>query len=215
MARFGSSNGPGNPGDDPYQTTRLNAQGAQPPGPSPVPFGPPNPVQQPDSAPTQYASYIPLDQQQPAAPNAGEVAAPPPTPWFRRRSVLIAWMALIVAMLALVIWGIIQLTSRGPGGSTTPGTSSSSTTTSSTTSSSESSSSESSSTTSSTSSSATNEPGHPAPPAAPPRGPQQPAPEGPEPTHHHHLPPLPSTITIPPVPKFPELPTIITLPPHL
>lgn len=40
--------------------------------------------------------------------------AQPPRPWFRRRWVLIIWIGLIAAMLALVMWGIIQLTSRGP-----------------------------------------------------------------------------------------------------
>lgn len=216
MARFGSSDGSGKPGDDPTRSTHYGQRGPQPPGPQPAPFGPPGPGQgpggpayNPGNAPTQYAAYGPFEQQAAADPDTAEFAAVPPTPWFRRRSVLIAWFGLIVVMLALVVWGIIQLTSRGPGeGGTAPGTSSSSTTSTTT-------SSTTSSTSSSESASSTS-----APPAAPPgQAPQQPptrqAP-APSETHHHHprLPSLPSVITIPPVPRVPELPTVITLPPH-
>jgi hypothetical protein len=120
-----------------------------------------------------------------------------PTPWFRRRWVLITWSALVVLMIALVIWGIIQLISLGSDGSTVPSTQSS-TTRSSTT----------------TISPTTTKGAATIPPARPPR--EAPAPGGPpnEPPHHRpHLPPLPSVITIPPLPNVPEAPTVITLPP--
>ncbi|CAJ1496920.1 hypothetical protein [[Mycobacterium] holstebronense] len=178
-------------------------RGPQPPGPPPAPFGPANPGRNPGyeagNAPTQYAPYNTFDE--PTDPQGTDFAALSSTPWFRRRSVLIAWFGLIAVMLAVVVWGIIQLTSRGPGGGTTPATSSSSSSTSS-------------STTSSSSAPSTT-----APTAAPPRQapPQQPpaqqAPPASEPPHRH-LPHLPSVITIPPIPKVPELPTVITLPPR-
>ncbi|WP_164518048.1 hypothetical protein, partial [Mycobacterium sp. P7213] len=171
--------------------------------------GPANPGRGPDyppgNAPTQYASYQAFDE--PTDPQGTDFTAVSDTPWFRRRSVLIAWFGLIAVMLALVVWGIIQLTSRGPGGGTTPATSSSSTTSST------------SSTTTSSTSSSSSAPSTTAPTAAPPRQapPQQPpaqqAPPASE-SPRRRLPHLPSVITIPPIPKVPELPTVITLPPR-
>lgn len=217
MARYGSSDRPGNPGDDPTRSTQYGQRGPQPPGPQPAPFGPaglgPRPGEpgyHPGNAPTQYGpAYNPFDQQPAAEADTANFAAVTPTPWFRRRSVLIAWFALIAVMLGLVIWGIIQLTSRGPGGGSPATQTSSSSTTSTTTSSSTTS-----STTPSESSSSTS-----APPAAPPQQapPQQPPaqqPPAPGESHRHRLPSLPSVITIPPIPKVPELPTVITIPPH-
>lgn len=205
MARFGSSDGSGKPSEDHTRAMPAYGQrGPQPPGPPPAPLGPPNPGRHPGDAPTQYGSYNTFDE--PTDPQGTDFAALSDTPWFRRRSVLIAWFGLIAVMLALVIWGIIQLTSRGPGGGTTPATSSSST----------------SSTTSSTTPSTTTSSSAPsttAPPAAPPRqappqqAPAQQAPPAEEPPRRR-LPHLPSVITIPPIPKVPELPTVITLPPR-
>lgn len=216
MARFGSPPGSGKPGDDETRFTPYGQRGPQPPGPPPAPFGPPGPGHHPGgpgpnpgNAPTQYASYNPFDEEPTTDPN---VAALAPTPWFRRRSVLIAWFGLIAVMLGVVIWGIVQLTSRGPGGGTTPEPSSSSTTSSATSSSTSSTTTSSESTSSTTARSAA-----PPPPKAPaPKAPSQQAPAPSEPPHHHrpHLPSLPSVITIPPVPKVPQLPTVITLPPH-
>jgi hypothetical protein len=169
---------------------------------------PGNPGYQPGNAPTQYnPAYNQFEQQPPSDPDTANFAAGSTTPWFRRRSVLIAWFGLIALMLALVIWGIVELTSRGPGGGGTAPASSSSSTTSTT----------SSSSTTSTSSSASSTSAAPAPSGQAP--PQQPPPrQAPPPgeTHHHHprLPSLPSVITIPPVPRVPELPTVITIPPH-
>ncbi|MFL0181917.1 hypothetical protein [Mycobacterium sp. SMC-15] len=213
MARFGSSDGSGKPSEDQTRSMPAAQRGPRPPGPPPAPFGPANPGRnpgdaryQPGNAPTQYASYNAFDE--PTDPTGADFAAPSAIPWFRRRSVLIAWFGLIAVMIALVVWGIIQLTSHGPGGGTTPATSSSSTTSSWT-----------SSTTSSTTSASSSAPSTTAPSAAPPRQapPQQPpAQQAPPPSEppHRHLPHLPSVITIPPIPKVPELPTVITLPPR-
>ncbi|ORV46394.1 hypothetical protein AWC02_11240, partial [Mycolicibacter engbaekii] len=168
------------------------------PGPHPA-----DPSHHTGGAPTQYAAAYNPFEEQPAAPTT-DFAAPPALPWFRRRSVLIAWFGLIAVMLGLVIWGIIQLTSRGPGGTTTPQTTSSSSTTSSAT-----------STTTTPSSAPTTAP--PAPPRQAPAQPpaqQAPPPEEPPNRYRPRLPALPSVITIPPVPKLPDLPTVITLPPH-
>ncbi|BBX24313.1 hypothetical protein MTER_37240 [Mycolicibacter terrae] len=219
MARFGSSDGSGKPGDDPTRSTQYTQRGPQPPGPQPAPFGPPgpgynpgDPGYHPGNAPTQYNPvHNPFEQQIPGEADTTDFAGVPPTPWFRRRSVLTAWFGLIAVMLGLVIWGIVQLTSRGPGGGSTAPQTSSSSSTSTTTSSSATTSSSTSESPSSTS----------APPAAPPgqAPPQQPAPRQPpvpSESHRHlpRLPSLPSVITIPPIPKVPELPTVITIPPR-
>lgn len=219
MARYGSSEGPsggpgtpGNGGEDPTRFSNYAGPGPgqRPPGPPPTPVGPPGQPYQPSDAPTQYASYPPPEYPQPGMPAGPDFGGAPPVPWFRRRPVLIAWVALIAAMIALVIWGIIQLTSRGPGPSTSPSGTSSSSTTSTTTSS---------TTTTAPSTSATESAAPPQPQAPHQEAPRQPAPAPAAPTeepeHHHHLPPLPSVITIPPIPKAPEIPTVITLPPHL
>ncbi len=185
-------------------------RGPQPPGPAPAPFGPANQARNtgdtgyhPGNAPTQYAPYSAFEE--PTDPQGTDFAALSDIPWFRRRSVLIAWFGLIAAMLAVVIWGIIQLTSRGPGGDTTPATSPSSTTSST--------SSATTATSSSTAPSSTTSTAAPPRQAPPQQPPAQQAPPASEPPHHH-LPHLPSVITIPPIPKVPELPTVITLPPR-
>lgn len=218
MARFGCSDGSGTPGDDPTRSTQYSRSGPQPPGPPPAPFGPAGPRQNPGdpgyhpgNAPTQYnPAYNPFEQQPASEADTAGFAAATPTPWFRRRSVLTAWFGLIAVMLGLVIWGIVQLTSRGPGGgSTAPETSSSSTTSTTT------SSSTTTTTTTTESSSSTSAPAAPPRQAPPQQAPPQ-QPPAPGDSHHRrpHLPPLPSVITIPPIPKVPELPTVITIPPR-
>ncbi len=221
MARFGSSDNSGQTGDDPTRSTQYSGSGSQYPGPNPAPFGPPDDYQ-PGNAPTQYADYasmVPPSAPNPAMPENMTFNPPPPTPWFRKTPVLVAWGLLIVAMIAVVIWGIIQLVGRGSGDDGTSGSSSETTTSSSATTTSSSASSTTSSSETSTTASSTESSS--APQSEPPR-PQQPPQQAPtpnapdtEPSHKHHLPPLPSTITIPPVPHVPELPTVITLPPHL
>lgn len=225
MARFGSSDNSGQPGEDPTRSTQYSGPGSQYPGPNPAPFGPPDDYQ-PGNAPTQYAEYADYAAAPPSAPNPAmpenmTFNPPPPTPFYRKTPVLVAWVLLIVAMVAVIIWGIIQLASRGSGDDSTSGSSSetsSSSSSATTTSSTSATTSETSTTPSSTESSTApqSEPPNSAPPR--PQAPQQaPTPNAPqtEPEHKHHLPPLPSTITIPPVPRVPELPTVITLPPHL
>jgi len=217
MARFGSSDGSGTPGDDPTRSTQYSRSGPQPPGPPPAPFGPAGPRQNPGdpgyhpgNAPTQYnPAYNPFEQQPASEADTAGFAAATPTPWFRRRSVLTAWFGLIAVMLGLVIWGIVQLTSRGPGGGSTAPETSSSSTTSTTTSSSTT------TTTTTESSSSTSAPAAPPRQAPPQQAPPQ-QPPAPGDSHHRrpHLPPLPSVITIPPIPKVPELPTVITIPPR-
>jgi len=217
MARFGSSDGSGTPGDDPTRSTQYSRSGPQPPGPPPAPFGPAGPRQNPGdpgyhpgNAPTQYnPAYNPFEQQPASEADTAGFAAATPTPWFRRRSVLTAWFGLIAVMLGLVIWGIVQLTSRGPGGGSTAPETSSSSTTSTTTSSSTT------TTTTTESSSSTSAPAAPPRQAPPQQAPPQ-QPPAPGDSHHRrpHLPPLPSVITIPPIPRVPELPTVITIPPR-
>jgi hypothetical protein len=193
MARFGSSANPGKPGDEPNLSTYYRGQRydqrTQPRDPGN------EPTRRPDSGGPE-----------PRPPQDPGVAQRPPTPWFRRRWVLITWIALVVLMIALVIWGIIELISSGPEESTVPSSTPSTTTTSTT------------STTGTTPTTTTR--GASTPAAPPPAGPpsEAPAPGGHanEPPHHRHrLPPLPSVVTIPPLPKAPEVPTVITLPPGL
>lgn len=157
------------------------------------------------------APYDPFDpntsstgQSEPTVPDFAAISE---TPWFRRRSVLVAWLGLIAAMLALVVWGIIQLTSQEPsGGDTVPADQSSSTV----------SSTSDTANTTSTSASPTSSDQSPADqvPSDQTGSPQPPAQQSPQTSDQspHHLPHLPSVITIPPVPKLPELPTVITLP---
>ncbi|OBB92594.1 hypothetical protein A5782_14010 [Mycobacterium sp. 852002-40037_SCH5390672] len=124
---------------------------------------------------------------------------PEPTPWYRKRGMLIAWLVSVVILIALIVFGIIELihgetVNHVPKTttSTTPATTTTTPTTTTTT------------TTSSPSSSAEQ------PPAQQP--PQQQQPTGgqtQQPSHHHHLPQLPSVITIPGVP------TAVTVPPGL
>ncbi|BBZ49811.1 hypothetical protein MHEI_15280 [Mycobacterium heidelbergense] len=118
-----------------------------------------------------------------------------PTAWYRKPVGLIAWLVAVLILIALIVYGIIELiqgdqgTTHAP--STTPPTTTATTTTpppSTTT------------TVTPPTSSAVE------PPA---QQPTQQQPTQQQPTHHHHLPPLPSVITVPGVP------TAITLPPGL
>lgn len=119
-----------------------------------------------------------------------------PTPWYRKRRMLIAWLASVVILIALIIFGIIELTQGGQSHtpkSTTPTTSATTTTT-----------------TTPTTTTTTSSPGSSAeqPPAQQPTQ-QLPRQQTQQPTHHHHLPQLPPVITIP------HVPTVITVPPGL
>jgi hypothetical protein len=125
-----------------------------------------------------------------------------PREWYRNPVVLIGWALLVLILIALIVYGIVELIHGDQGTSRIPSTSTSSTTPTTT------------SATTTTPPSTTSTPAPPptssavAPPAQQPS--QQPTREPTQqPTHRHHLPPLPSVITIP------EVPTVITLPPGL
>lgn len=161
---------------------------------------------------TQHADYRAVEQPPPSefppnAPEGFEQAdafdgpEAEPTPWYRKPALLIAWLVFVAILIALIVYGIIQLLHGEQGTSPTPSTSTSTTTTTTTTPP---------TTTTTTTPSTTAE-------EAPPRQPtqqrpthqpgQQPTQQ--EPTHRHHLPQVPSVITIPGVP------TVITVPPGL
>lgn len=128
-----------------------------------------------------------------------------PTPWYRKRAVLVGWGALVLLLIALIVYGLVELATGG-GGRGVPSTTSSTTTTTTTT-----------TTTAPTTTTTTTESSAPPPPAGGATEPPQQAPQPPaqQPPRRPHLPeqiprlPLPSVITIP------QVPTVITLPPHL
>ncbi len=119
-----------------------------------------------------------------------------PAPWYRNRVLLAVWALAVALLLALIIYGLVELSRGGGGGSPATTTSSTTHARSSTTSP---------TTTTTTPSTTTEAP----PPETPEQTPEQvppansPAPAEP-PHHHHHLPHIPSTITLPH--------TVVTLP---
>jgi len=142
-----------------------------------------------ETPPDQYEpreSLDPLDQET------------EPTAWYRKPVLLIGWALFVLILIALIVYGLMELiqgdqgTSRIPTTSTTPPTT---TTTPPTTT----------ATTTPPTSSAVEPPAQ-----QPTRQPTQQQPTQQQPTHRpHHLPPLPPVITIP------EVPTTITVPPGL
>ncbi|MCV7035371.1 hypothetical protein H7H69_14460 [Mycobacterium heckeshornense] len=169
----------------------------------------------PSNRPTELAQYGAGGQWPPGSDRFGTAGQPgiteqleaqsAPTPWYRKRAVLAGWGALVLLLIALIVYGLIELATGGGGGGV-PSTTSSTTTTTTTT------------TTPTTSSTTTSSSESSAPPPAggatePPQ--QVPQPSGQQPPRRPHLPeqiprlPLPSVITIP------QVPTVITLPPHL
>jgi hypothetical protein len=167
----------------------------------------------PSDRPTQLAEYgldgppQVLEHEPDRSAEHVDSAAPDgaPEPWYRNRVLLALWGLLVALLLALVIYGIVEL-SRGGGESGGPATTSSSTTTT-----------PSSTTTPTTTPSTTigeapPPPGPPEPADTPEQTPEEeepppandaPAPAEP-PQHHHHHPHIPPTITLPH--------TVITLP---
>lgn len=121
-----------------------------------------------------------------------------PTPWYRKPAMLIAWLVSVVILIALIVFGIIELI-HGETVSHVPKTTTSTTPTT--------------TTTTPTTTTTTSSPGSSAeqPPAQQPT--QQPTggqtQQTQQPTHHHHLPQLPSVITVPGVPNP------VTVPPGL
>lgn len=173
MARYGT---PDDFNNQPTQHANYGMAGHPPSGgPSSTTETPPDQFGPPES-------LDPLDQET------------EPTAWYRKPVMLIGWILLVVILIALIIYGIMELIHGNQGTSHTPSTSTTSPTTTTTT------------------------PPPPTTTTTPPTSsavepaPQQPTrqPTQQQPTHRpHHLPPLPSVITIP------EVPTVITLPPGL
>lgn len=165
------------------------------------PGGPPKPGESPPPA------DIPPDQ--PDAPEASEAPGeldpfdqePEPTPWYRKPLGVIAWVIAVAILLALIVYGLMELIQGGQGTKPTPSTTSSTSPTSATTT-------PVTTTPTTTPSSETPTSSAVEPPAQQPT--QQPTrqPTQQQPTHRHHLPQLPSVITIPNGP-------VVTLPPGL
>lgn len=121
-----------------------------------------------------------------------------PTPWYRKPGMLIAWVVSVVILIALIVFGIIELIHGQQTVSHIPKTTTSTTTTTTTT------------TAPTTTTTTTSEPSSAEQPPA-----QQPTQQPPtggqtqQPSHHHHLPQLPPVITVPGVPNP------VTVPPGL
>ncbi|OBH50071.1 hypothetical protein A5686_14555 [Mycobacterium sp. E2479] len=124
-----------------------------------------------------------------------------PTPWYRRPGMLVAWLVSVVILIALIVFGIIQLMHGQQSVNHNPKTTTSTTTTTT-------------STTPTTTTPTTAPSSAEEPPAQQPTQ-QQPPQQQPtggqtqQPSHHHHLPQLPSVITVPGVPNP------VTVPPGL
>jgi hypothetical protein len=123
-----------------------------------------------------------------------------PTPWYRKPAMLIAWLVSVVILIALIVFGIVQLihgetVNHAP--KTTTSTTPTTTTTATTT-----------DTTTPSPGSSGEQPPAQEPTRQQPTGGQTPQ-QTQQPSHHHHLPQLPSVITVPGVPNP------VTVPPGL
>ena len=117
-----------------------------------------------------------------------------PTPWYRKPAMLIAWLVSVVILIALIVFGIVELIHGQQTVSHIPKTTTSTTTTT--------------TTTPTTTTTTTSSPNSEEPPAQQPT--QQPTGgQTQQPSHHHHLPQLPSVITVP------GMPNPVTVPPGL
>jgi hypothetical protein len=121
-----------------------------------------------------------------------------PTPWYRKPAMLIAWLVSVVILIALIVFGIIELI-HGQTVSHVPKTTTSTTPTTTTT--------ETTTTTTSSPGSSAEQPPAQEPTQQQPTGGQTQQTQ--QPTHRHHLPQLPSVITVPGVPNP------VTVPPGL
>jgi hypothetical protein len=164
---------------------------------------------------TQYADYGgvagPPPIAEPPAETLPEQPGPPeefdtfdqklePTPWYRKPAGIITWVLAVLILIALIVYGLMELLRGGQRTSPTPAPTSSTTPTATTTTPGPA--------TTTTSSAPPPTSGAVEPPVQQPtQQPRQPTQQ--QPTHRHHLPQLPSVITIP------EVPTVITLPPGL
>ena len=169
------------------QTQYANYGGVGGPAPS---AGEPPPTLEPP------AETLPDQPEPPEALDTFDQEAEP-TPWYRKPAGIIAWVLAVLILIALIVYGLMELLQGGQGTSPTPRTSSSTPTTTTST------------TPPPTTTTTSSEPPPTSSAVEPPA--QQPTrqPTQQQPTHRHHLPQLPSVITIP------EVPTVITLPPGL
>lgn len=178
-------NGP--PEDFHNQQTQYANYGA--PGGPPPPGGGPPP-----------AAQAPPEQEPPEAFDTfGQ--EPEPTPWYRRPAGIIGWIVAVLILLALIVYGLMQLVQGGQGTSPAPSTSSTTPTTTTATTSPPTTTTPAPTSSEAPTSSAVEPPAQPT--QQPTHAPTQ------QPTHRHHLPPLPPVITIPGVPNP------VTLPPGL
>lgn len=120
-----------------------------------------------------------------------------PTPWYRKRGMLIAWVVSVVILIALIVFGLIELIQGDQSVSHVPKSTTSTTTTTSAT------------TTPTTTETSPSSSGEEQPPAQQPTQQQPTGGQTQQPSHRHHLPQLPPVITIP------QVPTVITVPPGL
>lgn len=124
-----------------------------------------------------------------------------PKPWYRKPGMLIAWLVSVVILIALIVFGIIELIQGDQSVDHAPKSTTRTTTTTTTTT----------TPTTTATTATTTEPSSTAeeqPPAQQPT--QQPTgQQTQQPSHRHHLPQLPPVITIP------QVPTVITVPPGL
>jgi hypothetical protein len=166
-------NGP--PDDFHNQRTQFANYGG--PGGPPRPGDAPPPADVPPDHPEAPEALDPFDQE------------PEPTPWYRRPLGVIAWVIAVAILLALIVYGLMQLIQGGQGTGPGPSTTSSTTPTTATTT----------MTTAPTTTPPSETPTRSAsePPAQQPTQQQTRQPTQQQPTHRHHLPSLPSVITIP------------------
>lgn len=150
----------------------------------------------PSGEPPPPAEIAPDQPESPEAPDPFD-REPEPTPRYWRPVGIIAWIVAVLILIALIVYGLMELIQGGSGTSPTPSTTSTIPTTATTT-----------PTPTTTQSSETPTSSAVEPPAQQPT--QQPThqPTQQQPTHRHHLPQLPSVITIPDGP-------VLTLPPGL
>lgn len=178
-----ASNGPRDDfHNQPTQHGDFGVSEQPPTGDVPPPAPPPNPPQgfeQPDGG-------DPFDQES------------EPTPWYRKPAMLIAWLVSVVILIALIVFGIIELI-HGQTVSHVPKTTTSTTPTTTTTT----------PTTTTTTTSSSPSSSAEEPPAQQPTQQQPTGGQTQQPSHHHHLPQLPSVITVPGVPNP------VTVPPGL
>ncbi|WP_204081216.1 hypothetical protein [Mycobacterium riyadhense] len=153
----------------------------------------------PPGPPPDELSQFPTDQFEPYHPETEF------KPWYRKPVPLIGWSLVVAILIALIIYGIVQLIGENQGTGRTPHTTTPPVTSTTTTP----------ITTTTPTPTTTVPPATTAPPATnPPVQPPRQTTQAPPP-HHPHLPPLPPLPPLPSVITLPGVPTTITLPPNL